>query len=250
MKQAFCEKKIIYCLFLLLISCAEFNDPNCTFKYRSFDGTERTVKGCMSNSIEYGHWTHLDSVGNVLEEGNYDSGIFVGLWKYNLPDNKSLSIEWLKYENRKLNFSTNVPSDLSKIEEGDFFVKFQKPDSSDGITLVIIIHDTSAVSFPINQFHLQGEKELSEKGWKFERQPFELKSEGKTFYSNFYKLFGPTQNRFIWSIDESLEGGKVLQVFTNYDPANDVLGRITFTGVSSNLFIDGKRLLYPYKQPD
>ncbi len=64
---------------------------------------------------------------------------------------------------------------------------------------------------------------------------------------NFYDLEKDNIKRYIWNSYGPIDDNKVLEITVNYDNYNEQIGRILFTSVVSNIFVNGKRYLYPYK---
>jgi hypothetical protein len=240
--------KIWIVFLLIIISCRSENKKLCLFEDRSSDGKLIYIDGCFKNGKEDGHWKFSDSLGNVYKEGDYSEGLLKGLWKYSYSNQKEYSFFWEKYENEKFKIKTNIPDFLNKIKEGYNDIRFDKSDTSSKLTLVIALLDTANLPFPLDSLYLQSEKEIKERGWSSEKHSKILNSKERTVYMNWYKISKDGSQRYILESYGRI-GGTVIVITTQYDLLNDAEGRLLFTSVSSNLFLNGERYMRPYISP-
>jgi len=108
----------------LLFSCSNDNDKEYTSIGR-FD----------KDSLETGIWKFKDKTGAVIEEGEFEKGIRLGKWRYNLKPIDS--INWELYSNTNNSIKTNVPDFLKVIEQSDSIVVLKPIDTTQIFNLVI-----------------------------------------------------------------------------------------------------------------
>jgi len=189
---------------------------------------------------ETGYWKETDSLGKVIIQGEYKSGVRVGVWRYSLPTKDSFI--WNEYVNYSKSIRTNIPEFLKIVEEGDSLVIFESKFGERQMQLLIgngylnkainllQYRDSVSQSFIADSFTvLESKSEL-----------FETKS-GLQYIYNYVVAKRDTLKLITFNIAGITKQKKLVEVTLRCDERYVVRGSKIFFSVFPNLFIESDR---------
>jgi hypothetical protein len=236
---------VIILSFIFCVGCT--NRTECKFDYVNAQQITYKAKGCLVDSLENGHWIIYDSTGQIIEQGQFDHGVRIGIWQYPTQVALARGVEWEKYSNDSIGFLTNVPKILQSVEEGGYYVKWKTSDSSKSLQLVIAIHDLSGNSIDMDSFYLQSVKEIEAKGFRVSHKLEKLYASGRTYYFNFYEVRNNNMNFQMLNCYGAIDG-HLIDINVRFDISDAAFARNLFASILSNIFIDSKRFINPFAE--
>lgn len=204
------------------------------------------VNGCLVDSLEQGTWHIYDTTNQLSEWGEFDQGIRKGTWHY-LNESSDSVVNWNKYLNNRLVIATNIPEVLKVALDSSFFVKFSHKDSGSLLNLVIAVNNPIGKEAHLDSFYLYGEKDISDKGWKYKSNRNRIAATGQHLYFNDYTLYPGDREEFrTLTFYGNTPKGDLVEVTCSFAPRNEQLARLIFTSVVPNLFVDSVRFINPF----
>ena len=196
--------------------------------------------GSTKNGLEYGRWQYLDENKKVVEEGDFDGGIRIGVWRYSNP--KPDSIFWNKYEGA---FKTNVPDFFRAAEEGDSLIHFKYRDTSKIFDLIIGKSSSNPFS-NLEDYQYQMYRELYKLNVEVRDTTTEIIHTTSGLEYLHTKIWGRLDgNRIIriFSIVLFDSDSTLAEVTVRCDKEFADKAQIVFFSVISNLFYDSKQFM-------
>lgn len=233
-----------------LNSC-NVKDQNCDLQYVDLSHKTYRIKGCLNNqSLEDGNWEVYDSANSVVENGSYSNGIRVGVWNY--PQENNLSLTWNKYSYEKIGLLTNILAGFAMVESDSSSVKLSNSDSSNLINIVIALHDLGSTNIDPEEYHKQGENEITQRGWQFQQNRTELILKDRKAYFNEYKVTLDASDRgktfYLSNIYSIISDNKLVEITCRYSDKGGLEARKMFFGIMTNCYIDGQRFFNPFEK--
>jgi hypothetical protein len=234
---------------LLIYSCKQ-QDKNCDLQYVDLSKKTYKIKGCLNQSShEDGRWEVYDTANVLIEQGAYSDGIKTGLWQY--PQTNNLSLNWSKYAYEKIGLVTNILSNFTVIASDSNSVKLSNKDSSKLINIVIAIHDLASTNIDPEEYHLQGENEITQRGWHFQQNRTDLILKDRKAYFNEYKVTADSgsidREFYLSNVYSVISDGKLMEIMCRYTEKGGLEARKLFFAVMTNSFINGKRFFNPFE---
>lgn len=220
-----------YLILFFFISCIDDRRDN-----------ERVRSEGEFNSVgtETGKWKYYSTSNELLEEGDFENGIRVGLWRYYFP--RQDSILWMKYNDSGIRISTNVPDFLNLHESSDRLISFKNKDTSKVFNLVIGKNYSN--SFSTYKSLIYDELRM--------RNVFLIDSachnietaNGSVYMYNFINGRDIKGGEFyIFNIIGLSKEKNLIEVSLRCDEEYENKGRKVFFSVLPNLFIDSTRFI-------
>src|SRR5258708_40124746 len=111
------KKFFIFYFAFYLISCEQ--KKKCDFIYHNSINVF-CASGKIENGLESGRFvfTQESNTDSFEEGGFYLNGIRIDMWAYRIKDELS-KVKWASYEDKTLNFRTNIFSEIVSIKRWD-----------------------------------------------------------------------------------------------------------------------------------
>jgi hypothetical protein len=203
------------------------------------------MEGCLLNGLEEGEWRVYADSSVLLEKGVFKHGLRNGDWFYPLNLHDSV-IRWKTFAKTSNQISFNIPEKLEVVEQDSFFVKFINLDSSKLFNLVVA---ASAVSpdFQVEQYYQNIEQEIMNHGMQFEsdRQKI-VTQDDKVYFSNKYLMSSRNSDTTILFNFYTKLGNKLIEVNCRCSNKIEVVSKMIFFSVFTNLFIADSRIFNPF----
>jgi len=204
--------------------------------------TETCSTGQYANGREVGLWIYKTDNGSVIEEGNFDQGVRVGMWKYYFP--RKDSIVWIKFSNISGSILTNIPELFILKDNYDSLVYFEYSDSSKIFNLVIG-SDKSLTIFNLEQYENQLYKDLKNVQFQVLKATSQkIKTESGRQYI-YHRIFGrrkDSKDLVIYNIAE-INNNKFFEISVRAEPEFDEKAKTIFFSIIPNLFMDSSRFI-------
>lgn len=226
--------KLVFLLVLIIFSSCKNKSGDALYGEIKSDGKYN------AEGLEIGQWKYSDINGKIVEEGFFDNGIRLGMWRYYLPF--SDSILWTRYANGNNLIRTNIPNFLKVVETDSNIVVFKNKDSLALFNLVIgdgytdnFDNYRSTIFEDLKKHHVIIKDSLS--------QSIETEERKKYLYNFFFGSDSIGKDFYVFNIAGKGNKDKLIEVSLRCEPGYSDIGRKVFFSVIPNLFIDSFRFM-------
>jgi hypothetical protein len=95
------------------------------------------MKGEVLNGTENGVWSFYDEDEKLVQQGSYQNGIPVGLWKYDFSSLFDTTIIWQQHTHILKNFTFSLPQSFRQVESDSDSAAYTVVDSKGGDVFTI-----------------------------------------------------------------------------------------------------------------
>lgn len=209
-------------------------------------GLSKGIKavGNINDGKEEGFFEFYNETGNVISSGGFLNGFRFDTWYYNVQDSL-IQFKWMPFNDKNLEFATNVLSPVDTVYYGDYYTQFDYFFNGEGLSLSISINSPFMSAIFSNGYEESVKQEL--KNLNYSVDTFLVSNlSGITVYSYLAtntisgkKIFTNTAYGFI---DKD-----VIQIITNSTgKLKNEYNETLLEGVLTNLYYKGRRFYNPF----
>lgn len=186
--------RIILCIFILFLVSCNYHSVNTTTFYGYYDKNYQKIKmkGAIIDGTESGHWQYYDTTGEIVEEGNFDTGCQVGDWNYSFNQRPDTILTWIKHSdvNGKFTFSLPKGFEISKFGSDAELVNYA---SKNGDVFSVKDFGIQSDEFMQNYFELNKSELLSDYEITFCKSTL-IRSSNTKYFLDEYSLHHKKKN--------------------------------------------------------
>lgn len=210
------------------------------------------ASGEIRNGLENGRFVFTQEENNdsFQEAGFYLDGVRNDLWVYRIKDELS-KVKWANYEDKNLNFKTNLFSEIDSIKRGSYFTKFQINSAQGKLILTVSINGSMKDSFPEKNYNVIIKNEFSQLGYDVLECSKKIISDrmNKIYVNDVVvkskntpkESFVYLKNAFGWIRSDFVD-------FTvSYTTKDNSRAHILFEGILTNFYLNKQRLFNPFE---
>jgi hypothetical protein len=243
------KKKYLFYFVIVLVAC---NSKTHLSKYQ--DSTDKyfvqvQLSQHLASEDSLLTFYDLKNPSDAKEVGFIKDGFRNGMWVYNLPSGVK-KITWGDYKNKDLALETNLFEKADTMKYGNSFVRFLYKTDMGDLVLSIFINGSLKDSFPETNYRQITEREFSKLGIEtLSFKTFKIDYTPNNIYVSDIEAMEKSNNKTkILKTAFSFIDKNTFVEFSVISSRENVYREILFNAVLTNLFVNGKRLYYPFKK--